>query len=344
VNRDNDASAEVDLLVGVRNGAWLDAQHFPPLDYHVPNLIPEGSTLLAGAPKIGKSWLVLNMALGVSAGGKVLGCVPVEPRPVFYLALEDGDRRMQSRCRTLLVDDPIPERFDYLTRLDPGTVLGTINQWVARHGGERPLVILDTLGKVMPPALQGESTYQRDYRVGGSLKRIVDLYPGAALVVNHHDRKADSEDFVDSVSGTHGLAGAADTVVVIARGRYDPSGLIRVTGRDVLEGEYAVRFTGSTWTLDGGTFDASAAKAREVRAKGNLGDRSLDILAFVAGHPDGARTADVQQKFGDDARMYLSRLVKAGRLYRPRRGFYALCNKGTVATPPVGGVDEGGDE
>ena len=63
----------------------------------------------------------------------------------------------------------------------------------------------------------GESAYGRDYRVGGALKRVVDDHPGASLVALHHDRKAASEDFVDSVSGTHGLAGAADTVILLSR-------------------------------------------------------------------------------------------------------------------------------
>jgi len=72
------------------------------------------------------------------------------------------------------------------------------------------------------------------------------------LLVNHHDRKAAAEDFVDSVSGTHGLAGAADTVIVLTRSRHETGGLLRVTGRDVAEGEYALRFVdGSTWDLDG---------------------------------------------------------------------------------------------
>lgn len=67
--------------------------------------------------------------------------------------------------------------------------------------------MLDTLGKVMPEARVGESAYQRDYRIGGRLKRIADEWPGLAVVVVHHDRKAAAEDFVDSVSGTNGLAG-----------------------------------------------------------------------------------------------------------------------------------------
>jgi hypothetical protein len=78
-----------DLLAGLRNGAWLDAQEFPALRYHLPGIVPEGSSLLVGPPKIGKSWLVLSLALAAAAGGQALG-QPIDARPVFYLALEDG--------------------------------------------------------------------------------------------------------------------------------------------------------------------------------------------------------------------------------------------------------------
>jgi hypothetical protein len=227
------------LLATLRTGAWLDAQVFPPLAYAVPGLIPEGSVLLVGAPKIGKSWLVLAVGLAAASGGKALG-LDVPKRPVLYLALEDGDRRLQDRCRRLLADDPIPPEFEYLTRIEPGRIIDTIKAWLGwKH--DPPLVILDTLGKILPPTQMGEDRYQRDYRVGSALKQIVDSWPGMTLLINHHDRKANAEDFVDAVSGTHGLAGAADTIIVLARDRQEASGLLKVTGRDVAEGEYAVR-------------------------------------------------------------------------------------------------------
>ena len=206
------------LLATLRTGAWLDAQVFPPLAYAVPGLIPEGSVLLVGAPKIGKSWFVLAVGLAASDGGRALG-IDIPKRPVLYAALEDGDRRLQDRCRRLLADDPIPPEFQYLTRIEPSRIGDTIAAWMHWHQQPPPLVILDTLGKVLPPAMQNETPYQRDYRVGSGLKRIVDNSPGATLLVNHHQRKAEATDFIDAVSGTAGLAGAADTIIVLSRDR-----------------------------------------------------------------------------------------------------------------------------
>jgi hypothetical protein len=312
------------LLATLRTGAWLDAQVFPPLSYAVPGLIPEGSVLLVGAPKIGKSWLVLAVGLAAASGGKALG-LDIPKRPVLYLALEDGDRRLQDRCRRLLADDPIPPEFEYLTRIEPGRIIDTIGVWLHWQPNP-PLVILDTLGKVLPPTQMGEDRYQRDYRVGSALKRIVDEVPGMTLLTNHHDRKASTEDFVDAVSGTHGLAGAADTIIVLARDRQEAAGLIKVTGRDVAEGEYAVRFSdGAVWELQGGDLEVAREKAQAVRATAGVSDRMLDVILYVHEHPEGVRRGDVAAALELDARqasVYLSRAVAANRLKRAERGLY----------------------
>lgn len=312
-----------DLLAGLRTGKWLDEQYFPPLAYAVPGIIPEGSTLLVGPPKIGKSWFVLGCALAVADGGKALGALAVAPRPVLYLALEDGHRRLQERCRIL--HRPIPPAFEYLVTVQPGAAFPTVEAWLERQTSAPPLVILDTLGKVMPPTAPGESAYQRDYRIGSVLKRIAEQHPGVSLLVNHHDRKATSDDFVDSVSGTHGLAGAADTVITLSRARHESAGVLKVTGRDVAEGEYALTFTpDAAWQLTGQTLQEAAAAAAKVKATVGVSDRTAEIVAYVAEHKDGVKAGDVEKKFGQDARRYLTRAVKSDRLARPKRGLYVL--------------------
>jgi len=332
------------LLANLRTGDWLAQQDFPPLAWVVPELVPEGMTLLVGGPKIGKSWLSLDVALAVARGGNALGTVEVgPPQPVLLLALEDGDRRLQDRCRTLMPVRSIPAALHYMTRIEPGMVVQTIRKWLEDiHPEANPLVILDTLGRVMPPATQGESPYQRDYRVAGWLKRICDERPGMGLVVLHHDRKAQSDDFVDGVSGTNGIAGAADTIIVIARSRNENSGLLKVTGRDVVEREYAVTVEQGSWRLAGQDFDAAAGAAATIRASANLGDRSAEIIQFVAGHPEGVRIADVADAVDvspNEASAYLGRLVHANRLCRPQRGLYAPV--GSVGSVGLSDADPG---
>jgi hypothetical protein len=314
------------MLAGLRDGAWLDQQVFPRLTYAVPGVVPEGSTLLAGAPKIGKSLLVLGFALGVSCGGMALG-MKVERRPVLYLALEDGHRRMQDRCRALLEGETIPAGFHYLIRVEPGTELETIDAWLRRQHDDAPLVILDTLGRAMPPAMLGESPYSRDYRVGAALKRLADDYPGTALLVNHHDRKAASADFVETVSGTNGLAGAADTIVTLSRRRHEARGVLRVTGRDVAEGAYAMELDGhGSWRLLGNDLDEAAANAFRIEAIEGVGDRMADVIEFVCACPNGTTPRDVADALAmsnDDAGKYLRRAAEKNRIVRISRGVFA---------------------
>ncbi|MDO5683478.1 MAG: AAA family ATPase, partial [Propionibacteriaceae bacterium] len=307
------------------NGAWLDAQTFPPMTWFVPGILPEGMSLLIGGPKIGKSWLSLDVALAVASGGRALGGVTVGPaRPVLLLALEDGDRRLQHRARELLGEDPIPELLNYLTEIEHGQVLDTIAEWLDQiNNFVDPLVILDTLGKAMPRSLPGETDYQRDYRVAGGLKRLCDRRAGMALLALHHDRKAESSDFVDAVSGTNGIAGAADSILVLSRQRTEETGLLKVTGRDVEEREYAMTLNGGHWTVPAGGLEEAAKMAADTKATHGLGDRAAEVLTFVAKHPEGVSPSQVGEGLNlPDARRYLSRLLDAGRITRPTRGLY----------------------
>ena len=156
----------------LRDGAWLDGQRFAPLAYNIPALMPAGFVIIAGPPKLSKSLLVLDWLLAGAIGGAALGKVRVgAARDVLYLALEDGDRRLQARCRELLGDGyPIPGRFRYILAVPPGEVLAVLDDALGRYPNTR-LVVVDTLGKIMPPPYQGETTYQRDYRVAVALKR-----------------------------------------------------------------------------------------------------------------------------------------------------------------------------
>ena len=114
-----EAAREVAALYDERavTAAWLDGQEFSPLEWMVEGILPEGMGLLAAPPKAGKSWLVNNVALACAAGGSALGAIPVKRRPVLLLALEDGHRRLQSRFRTLMEGQALPEGLEVVTRL-----------------------------------------------------------------------------------------------------------------------------------------------------------------------------------------------------------------------------------
>ena len=316
---------EPGLLDGMVDGAWLDAQTFPPLEWAVDGIVPEGFGLLVAPPKAGKSWMVAGIGLACAAGGYALGKIAVGKRPVLYLALEDGHRRLQSRFRTIMEGQPIPAGMHVITKAQSFEVPAMIEEWLALHPGEKPLIILDTLGKVKPPKRSGEDSYAADYAIGGRLKDLIDAVPGATLLVVHHTRKAESEDYVDAVSGTQGIAGSADFILVLRRKRQSAEAVLSVTGRDVPENEYALTTEGGLWSLDGPDLAAAAEAVKTRKNTEKLGDRSAEAAAFVVSRPLGTRPADLATHLeisGNDAGTYLRRLHESGRIGKRTRGIY----------------------
>ncbi|MGL5406328.1 MAG: AAA family ATPase [Propionibacteriaceae bacterium] len=315
------------LLSRIRTGDWLDAQYFPPVSWVVPGVMPEGFGLLIGAPKMGKSWLTLDLCLALAMGGRALGAIDVGPaRPVLLLALEDGERRLQDRARHLLGDKPIPSMLHYATECEPGTIFATMEAWLSMYGNHRPLIVLDTLGRVMPPTARGENDYQRDYRMGSWLKSLCDKYPGTCICAVHHTRKASSEDWADSTSGTQGLNGSADWTCSLSRPRSETSGRLKVMGRDVMDGDYAVTFTDACWTLDGTDLSEAAKNAAMATVSDGVGDLMGEVLAFVVSHPEGTTAVEVGAALtmsNNDAGTYLRRAADAGRIAKIGRGKFA---------------------
>jgi hypothetical protein len=327
---------EPDLLEGLISAADLDEMVFDPLVEHVPNLITEGYGILAGSPKIGKSWFATGIALAVAQGGTALGCVNVQKRRVMLLALEDGQRRMQSRLRYLNKDQPLPPYLSIKFNVHKALVVPTIAEWLDLHGADEnpPMVVLDTLGKAKPQRRSGDDPYTFDYDFGTRIKDTIDAVPGASLLAVHHMRKAAAEDWVEAVGGTQGVTGAADFVLGLTRKRKSDEGLLAVTGRDIRENEYAVITDNGRWRLDGSDYGVAAERAEVRQEQDQLGDRALQVLAFVNGRTE-TQAKDVVDHLGVEqgqARVYLSRLAESGRIRKVKRGFYAPVTNITSVT------------
>ena len=178
----------------------------------------------------------------------------------------------------------------------------------------------------MPPAGNGNQ-YGHDYAVLSALKALTDAEPGSSLLLVHHTRKAGSEDFLDAVSGTQGIAGAADTILLLRRDRHDARAILQVTSRDAAEGEYSLKLTEtSAWELDGDTLAEAAHAAQTAKASEGVGDRMAEVIETVARFPEGIKPHDVAVVLHLDtktAQVYLSRAHEAGRIRRPTRGVYA---------------------
>jgi RecA-family ATPase len=217
---------------------------FAPVRYVLPGYIPEGVTLLVGRPKVGKSWFVLDLCVACATGRTTLGGINPVQGDVLYLALEDGKRRLQRRIDKLMgiFQGEWPERLMLAPmgtwpRLDQGG-LAEIEKW-CRSVTEPRLVVIDTLQRIRQPANGKAPLYSADYEsITGLQKLATEL--GIAIVVLHHDRKADADDAFDTVSGTLGLTGAADTILMLKRGKNGV--VLHARGRDIEESETAMQF------------------------------------------------------------------------------------------------------
>lgn len=226
-----------------RSASELMSLVLPPPRYAVPGLVAEGLNILAGRPKAGKSWWALQAGLAIASGGVAFNAIPVVEGDVLYLALEDTWRRLQSRIGILMGTRLAPEKLALAVRserFDEGGLVAT-DAWLTEHPDAR-LVIVDTFQRVRPlRGTKGTDTYGEDYAHSNMLKELADKHR-VAIVAIHHTRKATGDDPLESISGTNGLAGAADAVLVLKHERGDTEGKLFITGRDVSEREIDIEF------------------------------------------------------------------------------------------------------
>lgn len=196
----------------------------------VENLLYNGAYILAGAPKIGKSFLVAQIAYHVSSGLDLWG-YKVHGGTVLYLALEDDESRLQSRMfRMFGVEGTSSLHFATSAKMIGSGLDEQLEKFVQEHSDTK-LIIVDTLQKVREVTSDGYS-YSSDYDVIGRLKQFADRH-GICVLLVHHTRKQPSGDSFEMISGTTGLLGCADGALLMQKEkRTDGKATVEVTGRD----------------------------------------------------------------------------------------------------------------
>jgi len=291
----------------------LQVTEFPPISWIVRDLLPEGVTLFAGKPKLGKSWLALQLGYGIATGGEVLGR-SVEQGSVLYAALEDNARRLKKRMHKIAPNDPNwPERFLFSTewpRLDQGG-LSAFEDWIRRTPDAR-LLIVDTLATVRPASGGKDSQYQSDYTALRGLHRLASE-TGIAILIVHHVRKMDADDPFDTVSGSTGLTGAADSTIILSS--TSEGKVLYGRGRDLAEFECAMDFDAGTcrWSDLGRPCDAFGSETRKA-----IRDALKDGMITPK---DIAEHGDLDY---DLCAKTLQRMAEGGEIEKGGRGHYRL--------------------
>lgn len=199
----------------------------PPI---VEGLLYAGAYILAGAPKIGKSFLVAQIAYHVSTGEK-LWAYTVNPGTVLYLALEDDFQRIQSRMFMMYGVKDTPNLHFATAANKIGDGLDGQLQFFLRQHSDTKLVIIDTMQRIRETGGEAYS-YASDYEIIGRLKRFADEH-GICVLLVHHTRKQPSGDAFEMISGTTGLLGCADgSLLMQKKKRTALEATIDVVGRD----------------------------------------------------------------------------------------------------------------
>ena len=199
----------------------------PPI---IDGLPYPGTYLFVGAPKVGKSFFMLQLAYHISTGTK-LWEYPVRKGSVLYLALEDNYHRLQERLYRMFGTDNTPNLHFSVSAHQLGKgLVEQLGGFVKEHR-DTHLIIIDTLQKVRE--IGGDSySYSNDYEIITQLKRLADS-TGVCLLLVHHTRKQKSEDTFDMISGTNGLLGAADGAFILHKEkRTSGKAFLDISGRD----------------------------------------------------------------------------------------------------------------
>lgn len=264
--------------------AWsareLSEMELPPIRHVVEGLLPMGMGVLVAKPKLGKSWMVLDLCLAVAQGEPFLG-FPTRQHGTLYLALEDGKSRMQTRLRRLLEGRPAPANMHVMfqaQRLGEG-LLETLGEYLDANP-DIHLVCIDTLSKIKPKAKPFENAYDADYDYMGRLKAFADSRGICVLLVHHTRKSKNPEDSFDNINGSTGILGAADfTIVLDKQSRMDDEAGFLLTGRDIEQCERVIRFDQARcrWVMQG-TAAQLAAQRRVAEYEAEPIVKTLRVL------------------------------------------------------------------
>ena len=197
------------------NAAALMTQEFEPLQFVIDKILPHGLFILAGSGKIGKSWLALDVCTAAASGGKLWDFHAVQGE-VLYLALEDTHRRLQTRLKKIEADGVDISRLHLATSsfgINSG-MMEQVNNFLIAHP-DTSMIIVDTLERIRDTD-QDKSMYSCDYRDMTKLREITDKHNLTMLLI-HHTHKMYDPDPLNTLSGSTGLVGSVDGVLVLEK-------------------------------------------------------------------------------------------------------------------------------
>lgn len=226
-------------MLTVVDGETLMDMKLPPTKFCVETLLPQGISILGGAPKIGKSWMVLDLCVRI-AKGEAIWNLSTQKGTTLYLCLEDPLNRIQQRL--CMLTDEVPENAYFATAA--GTLADGLCEQIRNFVSEHPdtvLVAIDTFQIVR--ANTTDTSYANDYDDVRKIKQLADELEISILLV-HHLRKQGDGDPLNKISGTTGISGAMDAIFVLDKSKRNAdTATLFCTGRDIEYREMEMRLS-----------------------------------------------------------------------------------------------------
>lgn len=310
-----------------------------PTKWYVGDLLHEGACLLSGDPKVGKSFLALQIAIAVAGtADTVCGSLKVgEHGRVLYLAVDDGsEKRIHERLHQLTDDEEAVRNIDFVyQRTLPSLSCGLdtiLDDYLSKH--KYVLVVLDTLGAVLDVATGNKNLYRNDYQEAITLQKLAQKH-GICLLILHHTNKSQQVDTIYRASGTHGLTGAVDSVLLLSNhtNEHGDSPRLYASPRDGEKAEHGLRrLENGSWEVSGYVPCVYEPKSRPLNPERNAVKKAL-----AAGPKDKQQISAELSIAEDTARKRLERMKDDQLLKKLADGRYEWIAKEPVSpSPPTG--------
>ncbi len=320
----------------------LQKKKLPPINWIIENLLPEGLAVLAGRPKIGKSWMALELALSVANGLPSMGFFDAKKHDVFYVPYEDNFRRLQSRINKIMTDGlsktaPLNlyyprDNFGFPKLNESG--ISEIEKILDKNSKIK-FIVIDTLGRgIADKRRKDNSMYNADYDLSSALQRLT-MERKICILLIHHTRKEGAENVFDEISGTTGLTAGFDTMLVLKK--KDNMHTLHVTGRDIAETEYQLEFDESScvWKAE--------QKASEVK----MTVEREEIFELMKSYKRRMKTGEIARILGkstSNISKMLGKMVKEGTLKSMGFGVYDISENFKGVAEETDNIDTADEE
>ena len=295
--------------------AKLSKMQIEPVKWFIPDFLPTGLTILAGPPKIGKSFFCWNMALAIACGGVAFSSIDLDrPYNVTYLSLEDPPALLKDRLE-LISPDIKPTNLHIIHDLHSKKLDAVGLKMIESHLDETAseLLIVDTWKHVAPRIESKGTSYDVDYEALIPIHQFAHRRNMGIVLVTHTRKAVDMDNVFNQIQGSVGMQASCDTLMMISHD--SGAKTLHLSGRRIQSSQYALTISDGIWQLEGDAQDYQRSTLRN-EIIGHLKEASKYGLS-------AGDIVDLTGKQDNLIRLTLRRMVAKGEIVQPRkRGDY----------------------